>query len=335
MRDLILQGKLWRRFPLGGRLAAVVLAEVLLTVLPLPAASLTPKQMLAAGRVDEAIPTLQLQIDRDPKDAEAHNLLCRAYFELDEWDRGIPNCERARDLDPTKSQYELWLARIYGERADHVGFLSAAGLVKKVRNAFERAVELDPQSWEAHTDLAEFYLEAPGIVGGGKSKAQSEADILMRLNPAMAHWIQARLAEKNKDPHGAEAEYRAEIAASHSAARAWIDLAIFLWHANRLDEMQEALRHLETAPVDRRESLMDGASILLKAGLDRPLGIRLLQLYLTDPVEEGPAFKAHTMLGELLEQQGERKAAAAEFRAALALAHNYARAREDLNRVQR
>ncbi len=330
MRDLILQGRLSRGFRIGARLAAI-----LLTVLPLAAASLTAKQMLAAGRVDEAMQTLQLQIDRDPKDAEAYNLLCRAYFELDDWDHGIPNCERARDLDPTKSIYELWLARIYGERADHVGFLSAAGMVKKVRTAFERAVELDPQSWEAHTDLAEFYLEAPGIVGGGKSKAQSEADILMRLNPAMAHWIQARLAEKNKDPRAAEAEYRAEIAASHSAARAWIDLAIFLWHANRLDEMQEALRHLESAPVDRREALMDGASILLKAGLDRPLGIRLLRLYLADPVEEGPAFKARTMLGELLDQQGEGKAAAEEFRAALALAHNYARAREDLNRVQR
>ena len=314
---------------------AGMLAAVLLIVLPLPASSLTAKQMLAAGRVDDAIQALQLQIDRDPTNAEAYNLLCRAYFELDDWDHGIPNCERARDLDPAKGIYELWLGRIYGERADHVGFLSAAGMVKKVRTAFERAVELDPKNWEAHTDLAEFYLEAPGIVGGGKSKAQSEADILMRLNPAMAHWIQARLAEKNKDPQAAEAEYRAEIAASHSAARAWIDLAIFLWHAKRMDEMQQALRHLESAPVDRREALMDGASILLKSGLDCPLGIRLLRLYLVDPVEEGPAFKARTMLGELLEQQGERKAAAEEFRAALALAHNYARAREDLSRMQR
>lgn len=312
----------------------LLLAGLLVAVQLASASDTTLKEQVAAGRVDEAVQTARQRIDHDAKDAAAYNLLCRAYFELDDWDRGIPVCEQARDLDPTNSTYELWLGRIYGEKADRVGFLSAAGLVKKVRTAFERAVELDPQSADARTDLAEFYLEAPGIVGGGKEKAAREADAIMPLNPAMAHWIQARIAAKDKDPHAAEAEYRAELAASHSSARSWIDYAIFLWHAKRLDEMQEALGHLESAPIDRREALMDGASILLKADLDRPLGIRLLRSYLADPVEEGPAFKAYEMLGELLQQQGDRKGAAKAFRASLALAHNYARAQEDLRRLQ-
>ena len=59
------------------------------------------------------------------------------------------------------SLYELWLGRIYGEKASRVGFLSAAGLAKKVRTSFERAVQLDPKNWEARVDLAEFYLQAP------------------------------------------------------------------------------------------------------------------------------------------------------------------------------
>ena len=57
-------------------------------------------------------------------------------------------------------------------------FLKAAGLAKKVRTEFERAVEFAPNNWEARTDLAEFYLEAPGIVGGGKDKARAQADLL-------------------------------------------------------------------------------------------------------------------------------------------------------------
>src|SRR6202007_1370841 len=106
-------------------------------------------------------------------DAESHNLLCRAYFSLEEWDRGIAACESAVKLDPQNSLDHLWMGRIYGEKADRAGFLKAAGLAKKVRSSFERAVELSPNSWEARTDLAEFYLEAPGIVGGGKDKALS------------------------------------------------------------------------------------------------------------------------------------------------------------------
>lgn len=318
--------------PLTGRLIALTLSFALL---PHPAhAATAAKELLAAGRVDEAIATLQKRIDQSPTDAESYNLLCRAYFMLEDWDRGVAACERARNLDPQKSLYHLWLGRAYGEKADRAGFLSAAGLAKKVRTAFERAVELDPASWEARTDLAEFYLEAPGIVGGGKDKARAQADAIAALNPAMAHWVVARIAEKNKDTASAEREYRAEIAATHSGARAWLDLAIFFRHTNRLDEMEQAIRTLESAPVDRPESFMDGASLLLRTGRDFPLAVRLLRRYLSSPVEEGPAFKACVLLGQLLEKQGDRNSAAEQYRAALALAHTYARAQEDLKRVE-
>jgi predicted Zn-dependent protease len=106
-------------------------------------------------------------------------------------------------------------------------------------------------------------------------------------------------------------------------------------HANRFDEMEKALHNLESGPVDRPEALMDGASILLRTGRDFPLAERLLRRYLSAPVEEGPAFKAHDMLGQIFEKQGDRHAAAEEYRAALALAHGYTRAQENLKRVER
>lgn len=295
----------------------------------------TPQELLAAGRVDEVIPILKQQIAGHPTNAESYNLLCRAYLMLEEWDRGIEVCERARDLDPQKGAYHLWLGRIYGEKADRAGFLSAAGLAKKVRASFERAVELDPRSLEARADLAEFYLEAPGIVGGGRDKARAQADEIQPLNPARADWVRAKIAEKEKDSTAAEREYRAAITASHSGARAWFDLGYFLYHANRFDEMSQAMQTVETSPVDHPESLRDAASVLLRAGRDYPLAIRLLRRYLASPVEEAPAFKVHDMLGQLLEKQGDRKAAAEEYRSALALAHTYARAQEDLRRVER
>lgn len=294
----------------------------------------SPKELLAAGRVDDAIQTLQHQIEGSSTDADSYNLLCRAYFMLEEWDRGITNCERARNLDPHKAVYYLWLGRIYGEKADHAGFLSAAGLAKKVRTSFERAVELDPQGWEARADLAEFYLDAPGIVGGGRDKAQALAAAMAPVNPAIAHWIAAKIAAKNHDIVSAEREFRAAIAADPSLGRAWVDLAGLLLRNNRLDDMDQVLLGLESAPVEQHEAWRDGASIVLRAGHDYPLGVRLLRRYLSSPVEEAPAFKAHDMLGQLLEKQGDRKAAADEYRAALALAHTYAKAQADLKRIQ-
>jgi tetratricopeptide (TPR) repeat protein len=320
------------RFRLGRLLFPVLLVAALLC--PVRAANMSPKELLAAGEVDKAVQTMEQQVSHSATDAESYNLLCRAYFMMDEWDRGIPACERATQLNPQESLYHLWLGRIYGEKASRAGFFSAAGLAKKVRNSFERAVELDPRSWEARTDLAEFYLEAPSIVGGGQDKARAQADALFVFNPAMAHWVLARIAGKNKDFIASEHEYKAAIEVSHGTAQNWLHLAQFLAHAKRLNEMEQTLRTMEFSPGDRFDSLMDGASLLLHTDRDHSLAIRLLHRYLASPVEEGPAFKAHDLLGQLLERQGDRRAAAAEYRVALTMFRAYPRAQEDLKRVE-
>jgi tetratricopeptide (TPR) repeat protein len=292
-------------------------------------------QLLTEGRVDRAVPSLEEQVDHSPKDAAAYNLLCRAYFMMEEWDRGISNCERAASLDAQNSSYQLWLGRLYGEKADRSSFVSAPGLAKKARIAFERAVELDPKSIEARVDLGEFYAEAPGIIGGGKDKARQQAEALMPLSPAMGHWVLARVAEKDKDPAKAESEYRAEISASHGAVRGWVDLANFFMYAHRYPEMEEALSHAENAPIDHPESLMNAGNLLLRAQRDYPLAVRLLRRYLENRLcEEGPAFKAHAVLGEVLAKQGDKQGAAEQFRAALSLFGNYTRAKDDLNKIQ-
>lgn len=308
--------------------------------------------LLSAGQADQAIQTLQKEIHGTPT-AQSYNLLCRTYFALDDWDSGIPACERAVSLEPSNGIYHLWLGRIYGEKAARSNFLAAIGMAKKVRAEFERAVELSPQSWEARSDLAEFYLEAPAIVGGGKDKARAQAELLVPLNPAMAHWVKGRLAEKNKDNAAAEREYRAAIEASHDGAQAWLNLALFYRHTGRLDEMEVALRTMATRPTvgsadrnddrnddgnaARPDALVDGAGMLYKTGRDSALAMQLLRRYLSSPnmVEAAPAFKAHYLLGALLEKQGERQGAADEYRASLALAHDFGRAQEGLERVTR
>jgi predicted negative regulator of RcsB-dependent stress response len=81
---------------------------------------------------------------------------------------------------------------------------------------------------------------------------------------------------------------------------------------------------------------MDGASMLFRTGRSYPMAIRLVRRYLTSATdEEWPAFKAHNLLGELLEKQGDRQAAAEEYRTALSMAHTFMRAQDGLERVAR
>ena len=199
---------------------------------------------------------------------------------------------------------------------------------------FERAVELSPNNWEARTDLAEFYLEAPGIVGGGEDKARAQSDLLLPLNPGMAHWVRARIAQKKKDIDAAEQEYRIAIDVSHGGARAWASLAGFYRHINRLDQMEQALHTMESRPLDRPAALMDGAGMLFRTGRNEVMATRLVRRYLASgPVEEWPAFKAHYLLGQLLEKQGDHPSAEAEYRTALSMAHTFNRAQQGLQRI--
>jgi tetratricopeptide (TPR) repeat protein len=293
--------------------------------------------LLAAGRVDDAITTLRSRISTSPNDAEAYNLLCRAYFSMGNWDRGIAACEKAVALQPGNSRYHMWLGRIYGEKANGVIFFKAASLAGKVRNEFEAAVRLDSNNVDARSDLGEFYLEAPGIVGGGRDKAEVQAQALTTLDAAKAHYLNGRIAEKKKDLATAEKEYRAAIEATHGSALTWFNLALFYRHQQRWDAMEDAINHATSAQVDRPEILMESGEVLIRSGRNFPAAVRFLRRYLAlnSKVEEAPAFKAHYLLGTALEQQGDKQAAAQEYRAALSLARDFSRAQEALDRLNR
>lgn len=59
------------------------------------------------------------------------------------------------------------------------------------RKAFERAVQLNPSNVEALNDLFEYYLEAPGFLGGGLDKASDAANRIGKLDPVEQHTTSA------------------------------------------------------------------------------------------------------------------------------------------------
>jgi tetratricopeptide (TPR) repeat protein len=172
-------------------------------------------------------------------------------------------------------------------------------------------------------------------VGGGRDKAEAQAEKIAALDPVRAGWVKARLAEKSTDLVAAENDYRAAILASHGAALAWRNLASFYRQTGRLDEMEDAIRHASAAPMDQPEVLMECAHMLLRSKRDLPQATQLLKRYLSSSltVEAGPAFRAHYLLGTALEQQGNKPAAAQEYRASLALAKSYTPAQTALDRL--
>jgi Tfp pilus assembly protein PilF len=288
---------------------------------------------LQAGEADKALALLRDLPQPAVGSAEAHNLRCRVFYALEQWNAANSECEQAVKLDPQSSGYHLWYGRTLGESADRATFVSAYGLAKHARAEFEEAVQLDPRNAEALADLGEFYSSAPGVVGGGTDKAAGVAAQLDHIDLARAHELRAAIARENKDLDTAEKEHKQAVAASAHPAVEWMRLASFYRKQKRWTEMDSAIQSgFAAAQRDSHSAvaLFNGASVLIKANRNPALAIKMLEAYLASPAptEEAPAFAAHVWLARLRAQTGDAEGARRERDAALALAHEYKPAQE-------
>ena len=292
-----------------------------------PAAS----QLLSLGRMNDAVNVLSSRAD-----AESLNQLSRAYYAMEQWDEAVRYGERAVSLDPNNAMYHLWLGREYGRKAADANPLSAAGLARKAKNEFERAVQLDPANVAARLDLAEYYTEAPAIMGGGSDKARDQAAQIQKYDAAKSHLVLARVAMKEKQYGEAEAQFRAAVVGAKNPADMWLQLAEFYRQRGRLDEMQSAVQSAMAQPGKSAESYFDAAKELYSGNRDFSAAKQYLQQYLLsgELVESAPAFRAHYLVGRLNEQMGNNGAAVTEYEASIALASGFVPARKALSRVQ-
>jgi len=181
----------------------------------------------------------------DERDAAVYVLLGKAWFMQGQYKQAVADLEKAVGQDRLNSDYYDWLGRAYGRIAEGSSFLSALGYAKKTVRAFERAVELGPSNLEALSDVFEYYLQAPGMVGGGLDKAEDIAKRFAGLNAAEYRWARARLAEKRKDFETAEREFRAAFATAPNEVGRALDLATFLSSRGRYSESDTLFRAAE------------------------------------------------------------------------------------------
>jgi tetratricopeptide (TPR) repeat protein len=296
----------------------------------------TPEALLQAGQANQALQVLSQEVQNRPANAAAYNLLSRVYFQLEMWDLAVRMAEKSVSLEPRNSLYHQWLGRAAGRKAENSNPFTAFGLARRVKAEFEKAVALDGNNFSARSDLTEYYLEAPAFLGGDKNKARAQADAVAAHDPALAQYLYAKVEEKQGSGR-AEELYKKAITASDNSARYWVELAYYYRRAGRPQDMESAIASARSAAHHDGMPAYDGAFLLLHTGHNFPGAIEMLRGYLegSDLSEDGPAFHAHYILGELLEKQGERQHAAEEFRAAQALAPQFRPARDALARISR
>jgi len=176
-------------------------------------------------------------LEEDPTpDGAAYLLSGKNYFMLGDYKRATDFFEKAVALAPSSSEYELWLGRAWGRRAETSGWLMAGVHASRARQCFEKAVALDPHYNEAKNDLFSFYLAAPGFLGGGIEKAEAIAKSIANERPPESNFEEAQIAEHRKDYVAAEAHLRRAMELAPNEAGRIVDLARFVAKRGRLAE---------------------------------------------------------------------------------------------------
>jgi tetratricopeptide (TPR) repeat protein len=232
------------------------------------------------------------------KDGAVYELIGRNYYMQQEYQKAGEALEKAVAADPSNSEHELWLARAYGRRAETSSPFTAPGHASRARQHFEKAVQLNPRNLEALSDLFEYYLEAPGLLGGGQDKAVAIASRIAALDAAEGHLAQARLAAKRKDFRAAEEHLKQATVAAPQQAGRWIDLARFLAGQGRFEEAERSFARAESLAPGSAQVLYARVDTYIKYAKNLELAKELLKRYLrlTLTVDDPPRSEAEKLL---------------------------------------
>jgi tetratricopeptide (TPR) repeat protein len=240
-------------------------------------------------------------LDRIPnKGVDELQLIGQCYFMQGEYKKAIEEFERALALDPRNSELHRWLGNVYGRRAETGNVFTAPGNARKSHQYFEQAVELDPNNREAVANLFEYYLEAPGFMGGGIDKAESLIKRLTLLDTPAGHHALAQLEGKRKHYDAAEEQLkRAADLAPHQVGRL-IDLAKFLSDRGRVKESDEKFAEAARLAPDSPQLLFARAETYIQQKRNLNDAHRLLERYLAGPLtpDDPPREEARALLGK-------------------------------------
>jgi tetratricopeptide (TPR) repeat protein len=231
------------------------------------------------GNYSKAVKTATEALAGYQRDGLLHYWALRSYYELRDYDNAIAHGEQAVKLDPQNAEYNRWLGRAYGGKAEqsHSFFLA-----RKVKQAFETAVHLAPNNVPARGDLMQFLSDAPWIVGGDKQKAKEQVDAISRLDATEGHRARAAFFAADRKWKEAEAEYVMVVNANPRDLEAYLEAAEFFAERKNPQQLEHTLEAAKRVkPKDPRLDYFSAVLLILR-GTELETAKKLLERYLAN-----------------------------------------------------
>jgi len=224
--------------------------------------------------------SLRALVDDPAPDAANYLLRGKNYFMFGDYKKAVEFFEKSLVLSPGSSESELWLGRAWGRRAETGNWIAAPPSASRARQCFEKAIALDPNNREAKNDLFDYYLNAPGFMGGGLDKAEAAAKSIAAERPPEYEFEEAELSEKRKDFKSAEAHLRRAADLAPAEPGRVIDLARFLARRGRFADSDLMFQKAREMAPGQARIMFAQASADLENHRNQQQARQMLQEYL-------------------------------------------------------
>jgi tetratricopeptide (TPR) repeat protein len=279
-------------------------------------------KLISAHKYDEARAETQALVAKNASDDVA--LHCIGYIALaqDKSGEAVDWLEKAVKANDQSAVHHLELGNALGTEAQKANKLRQPFLARRVKTEFELAVARDPKLVDAHDGLMEFYLQAPGVMGGSLEKAKEQAHIIATLDAYSGHAAMASIARHEKDVAGEQTALEAALAAAPDTINAWYQLAVFYQNQQKWPEAFALLeRMFKERPGELVSHFYYGrAAAISGENLDR--GARELKQWLSTAAASAPQTTqsaGHWRLGMIFEKHAKKDSARAEYEVAVSL----------------
>ncbi|PYQ52279.1 MAG: hypothetical protein DMF59_05235, partial [Acidobacteria bacterium] len=233
----------------------------------------------------------------------------RAAMQRGDYETAANLFEKAVAQNPNSSDAHEHLAEAYGSLAQKANIFKQASLASKTHHEFARAAELDPNNLDARMGLIEFYMLAPGFMGGDEKKAVQEANEIKRRDSMRGHQAFAYIYGRQKKPDLARKEYLDAVREEPNSPKSHYLLGISFLQADK--NYKSAAEEFEMA-VKLDPAFMPGwfqiGHMAALSGANLQRGEEALQKYLayTPKPDEPQHYRAYFWLGGIYEKQGKR-----------------------------
>ncbi len=148
---------------------------------------------------------VEARIREAPGDASAHFYLSQIRNAFGDRSSPLALAEEAVALDGNVARYHRQVAEVMGVMAQHSNAVQQLFQARRFRKELDTTLRLDPRDVQALRDLMEFYLLAPGVLGGDPHKAETTAQRILAIDEAEGYLARARIAafEHRVDDEGA------------------------------------------------------------------------------------------------------------------------------------